>query len=109
MNITISTKNFNAGDALKATIEAKLSRLDKYFTNEADMSVTLSAEGGRQTIEATLTGDDTVFRAEETTQEKELQNSVDRIVDKLSGQIGKHKSKASHHHKDNKSDRFEEE
>ena len=109
MIITISTKNFSASDTLKATIETKLSRLDKYFTSEAETNVILTLEGGRQTIEATLNADGSLFRAEETTQEKELQNSIDRIVDKLSGQIGKHKNKASYHHKDNKSDRFDEE
>ena len=108
MNINISTKNFNASDTLRKTIETKLSRLDKYFTGESETNVTLSNEGGRQTIEATITADGGVFRAEETTQEKDLYNSIDRLVDKLSGQIGKYKSKVTYHHKDNKSDRFVE-
>ena len=109
MNITISTKNFNASENLRTTIENKLSRLDKYFQGTIVTNVTISSEGGRQTIEATMNAPGgATFRAEETTQEKEVYNSIDRIVDKLSSQMSKHHTKASHHHKDNKSDRFED-
>ena len=108
MNITISTKNFNASENLRDTIESKLSRLDKYFSDNVTASVTLSSEGGRQTIETTVNATGMIFRAEETTQDKDVYNSIDRIVDKLNNQMGKHHNKAAHHHKDNKSDRFDE-
>ena len=108
MNITISTKNFNASENLRTTIENKLARLDKYFSGNIVTTVTLTSEGGRQTIEATMNAGGATFRAEETTPDKEVYNSIDRIVDKLSSQMSKHHTKAAHHHKDNKSDRFED-
>ncbi|MCL2111713.1 MAG: ribosome-associated translation inhibitor RaiA [Clostridiales bacterium] len=106
MKIVISTKNFNASDRLTDMIESKLSRLGKYFSSEVETNVTLSMEKGRQKIEATINADGTAFRAEETTQD--AYNGIDRVVDKLSGQISKFKGKTSDRHKDNKSIRFEE-
>ena len=108
MDINISTKNFNASDNLISTIEKKLSRLDKFFPGNAEANVILSAEGGgRQKTETTINAGGQTFRAEETAQDKDIYNSIDRIVDKLSGQMGKQHSKSAYHHKDNKADRFE--
>ena len=106
MNINVTTKNFNASDHLIDIIESKLSRLDKYFSSDIETSVTLSMEKGRQKIEATINADGTIFRAEETTQD--AYNGIDRIVDKLGGQMSKFKRKIANRHKDNKSIRFED-
>ena len=100
MIITITTRNFNASDHMISVIEAKLSRLDKYFSHDIDTNVTLSMEKGRQKIEATLNADGVVFRAEESTQD--VYNGIDRIVDKLSSQMSKFKSRIAKRHKDNK-------
>ena len=105
MIINISTKNFSASDHLIDLIEKKLSRLDKYFSNDIETNVTLSMEKGRQKIEATINADKAIFRAEETTQD--IYIGIDRIVDKLSGQMSKFKKKIAKRHKDNKSIRFE--
>ena len=100
MIITISTKNFSASEHLRSTIEGKLSKLDKYFSSDIETSVTLSAERGRQKIEATINADGAVFRAEESTQD--IYSGIDRIVDKLSSQMSKFKRKIASRHKDNK-------
>jgi len=100
MIITISTKNFNASDHMISVIEAKLSRLDKYFSSDIETNVTLSTERGRQKIEATINADGTIFRAEESTQD--VYNGIDRIVDKLSSQMSKFKRRIAKRHKDNK-------
>jgi len=105
MIINISTKNFNASDRLIDVIESKLSRLDKYFSNDIETTVTLSMEKGRQKIEATINAGGSIFRAEETTQD--MYNGVDRIVDKLGGQMSKYKNKIAKKHKDSKSIRFD--
>ena len=105
MIINISTKNFSASDHLIDVIESKLSKLDKYFSNDIETNVTLSAEKGRQKIEATIIADKAIFRAEETTQD--IYNGIDRIADKLSGQMSKFKKKIAKRHKDSKSIRFE--
>ena len=106
MIINITTKNLNASDNLRNTIENKLSRLDKYFSSDIVTNVTLSMEKGRQKIEATINADGTVFRAEETTQD--IYSGIDRIVDKLGSQMSKFKRKIANRHKDNKSILFDD-
>ena len=104
MHITISTKNFNASDHMIAVLEAKLSRLDKYFSSDIETNVTLTTERGRQKIEATINADGAIFRAEESTQD--IYTGIDRIVDKLSSQMSKFKRRIAKRHKDNKAIMF---
>ena len=100
MRIDITTKNFNASDELKKAIEKKLGRLDKYFSDEVTAKVRLSQEGKKDKIEATISNRGTIFRAEESG--KDIFDSIDRIVDKLSNQMSKFKTKLQKKHKDNK-------
>ena len=100
MKVIITSKNMNASDHLKQTIESKLDRLGKYFSNDIVANVTLTAEKGRQKIEATINAKGTIFRAEETT--NDIYNGIDRVVEKLSSQMSRFKTKLQKKHKDNK-------
>lgn len=106
MKIIITSKNMNASDHLKQTIESKLDRLGKYFSNDIVANVTLSMEKGRQKIEATINAKGTIFRAEETT--NDIYTGVDRIVEKLSSQMSRFKTKLQRKHKDHKEFKFTE-
>ncbi|MDR1816125.1 MAG: ribosome-associated translation inhibitor RaiA [Clostridiales Family XIII bacterium] len=105
MKINITSKNLNASEHLRDTIEDKIARLGKFFSDEIEANVTLSLEKGRQKIEATINAGRMIFRAEEDTQD--IYGGIDRIVDKLSGQITKYKRKLAGKHKDNKAIVFE--
>ena len=94
----------NVSDHLKQTIESKLGRLGKYFSSGIIANVTLASEKGRQKIEATINAKGTIFRAEETT--NDVYNGVDRIVEKLSSQMSRFKTKLQRKHKDNKVIKF---
>ncbi len=100
MKVIITSKNMNASDHLKETIESKLDRLGKYFSNDIVANITLSTEKGRQKIEATINANGTIFRAEETT--NDAYNGVDRVVEKLSSQMSRFKTKLQRKHKDHK-------
>ncbi len=104
MKVIISSKNMNASDHLKQTIESKLERLGKYFSNDIVANVTLTTERGRQKIEATINAKGTIFRAEETT--TDIYSGVDRVVEKLSSQMSRFKTKLQRKHKDNKELKF---
>lgn len=106
MKIIITSKNMNASDHLKETIESKLDRLGKYFSNDIVANVTLTMEKGRQKIEATINAKGTIFRAEETT--NDIYNGVDRVVEKLSSQMSRFKTKLQRKHKDHKEFQFAE-
>ena len=54
MRITISGKNLDLTEGLKSAVEDKLGKLEKYFTPETDIFVTLSVEKERQKIEVTI-------------------------------------------------------
>jgi putative sigma-54 modulation protein len=100
MKIIITSKNMNASDHLKDTIESKLERLGKYFSNDVVANVTLSTEKGRQKIEATINAKGTIFRAEETA--SDVYTGIDRVVEKLSSQMSRFKTKLQRKHKDHK-------
>jgi len=104
MRIIISSKNMNVSDHLKQTIESKLGRLGKYFSSDIVANVTLTLEKGRQKIEATINAKGTIFRAEETT--NDVYNGIDRVVEKLSSQMSRFKTKLQRKHKDNKAIKF---
>ena len=101
MKVIITTKNLNASDRLKETIESKFQKLGKYFSKEINANVMLTIEKSRQKIEATINAKGTIFRAEDST--NDLYSGVDRVVDKLSAQMSKYKTKLHRKYKDNKS------
>jgi putative sigma-54 modulation protein len=106
MKVILTSKNFNASDHLRDTIESKFNKLAKYFSNDIVANVTLSMEKGRQKIEATINANGTIFRSEDTT--NDIYSGIDKVVDKLSGQMSKYKSKLIKKHKDNKTIIFED-
>ncbi|MDD7219646.1 MAG: ribosome-associated translation inhibitor RaiA, partial [Clostridia bacterium] len=53
MKFIISGKNIAVTDGLKAAVEDKLGKLERYFTPDTEVVVTLSVEKERQKIEVT--------------------------------------------------------
>jgi putative sigma-54 modulation protein len=98
MNVNISSKNLKASDYLLGIIESKFQKLDKYFKDDIDAHVTLSLEKGRQSIEATINARGVVFRAEDDS--TDIYSGVDKVVDRLAGQMTKYKKKLVKRHKD---------
>ena len=91
MKVIISTKNFNASDNLKDVLEKKMAKLGKYFSEDIDANVMISNEHGKQKVETTINARGMIFRAEETT--NDVYDSIDRVVDKLSVQMSRFKTK----------------
>jgi putative sigma-54 modulation protein len=100
MKVIITSKNLNASEHLKDTIESKFQKLGKFFSNDINSNVMLSLEKGRHRVEATINAKGTIFRAEETA--PDVYSGVDSVVDKLSAQMSKFKTKLQKKHKDNK-------
>ena len=53
MKFIISGKNIAVTEGLKTAVEDKLGKLERYFTPETEISVTLSVEKDRQKIQGT--------------------------------------------------------
>lgn len=100
MKVIITSKNFNASDHLKETIEKKFDKLGKYFSSEIIANIMLTSAKGKDKVEATINAKGTIFRAEEST--NDVYNSVDRVVDKLSSQMSRFKTKLQRKHKGQK-------
>ncbi|MGN8713205.1 ribosome hibernation-promoting factor, HPF/YfiA family [Hornefia butyriciproducens] len=105
MKVNITGKNFNTYDRLQETVEKKLDKLDKYFSDEATAKVVLSKERGRDKIEATINAKGAVFRAEEVTDD--IYEGIDLAVDKLASQMSRFKGKLRKRYNDNKALKFE--
>ena len=54
MKFIISGKNITVTDGLRTAVEDKLGKLERYFTPDTEVVVTLSVEKERQKIEVTI-------------------------------------------------------
>lgn len=91
MRVAITGKHIEITDSMRNQTEAKLSKLDKYFNQEVDVKVSVSAFRNNQKIEVTIPVNRSVIRAEAT--DSDLYNAMDLVVDKLGRQLRKHKTK----------------
>ncbi len=93
MNITITGKELKATEAIKDYAEKKLSRIEKYFGDEAiDVTVTIKKENATSEIaEMYVTVKGMSYKA--VTEDKDLYASIDKDIDILEGQIRKAKAK----------------
>lgn len=91
MKITIIGRQMNVWDEMKATIEAKLSKLEKYFNDECSATVTLSCSGKDKRLEITIVSSDTIFRSE--MRDETFRNALDHAVYAIERQIRKNKTR----------------
>lgn len=99
MKILITGKNINVGDRLTKVIETKFGKLNKYFSQDVELTVNVFSEKDRQGVEATIFAKGTIFRAEDVS--NDLNVSIDKAVDKLSSQLSKYKTKLQRKYKGN--------
>ena len=105
MKVTITGKNFNTYQHLEDTIEKKLEKLDKYFSEDIDAKVVLSKEKNKDKIEVNINAKGAQFRTEQAAED--VYEGLDKAIDKLSRQMTKFKGKLQKKYQDNKSVRFE--
>ena len=91
MNISIIARQVNVRDDLKALVEKKLAKFDRYFPQGADAAVTFRRVRDDECVELTISVGGTLFRAEETS--AEFRTSLTRCVDVIEGQIRKNKTR----------------
>ena len=79
-------------DSLKDRAEKKLSKLERYFSQEPEAIVRFKQQrGGRNIAEITMSVNGLILRAEEDSNDMYL--SIDRAVDKLESQIRRYRTK----------------
>jgi len=91
MEFKIIGKNIEVTDGLRAHVEDKLGRLEKYFTSETKVNVTLSVEKDRQKIEVTIPVKGSIIRSEQVS--NDLYVSIDLVEEVIERQLKKYKNK----------------
>lgn len=91
MKFTIIGRKIDVKPKVKDYIEKKLSKLDKFFREEADARVVIGTIKDNDYIEAAIYAGGMIYRAEVT--ESEMFVAVDKIVDIIERQIRKNKTK----------------
>lgn len=91
MRFIISGKNIEVTKALKETVQDKLKKLNRYFTDETEVHITFEVEKERQTIEVTIPMKGHIVRAEQTS--NDMYVSIDLVVDIIERQLRKYKNK----------------
>lgn len=91
MRITITGRNVDLTDGLKNAINTKLGKLEKYFTPDTDVFVTLSVEKERQKIEVTIPVKGNIIRSEQVS--NDMYVSVDLAAEVIERQLKKYRTK----------------
>ena len=91
MNFIISGKNIDVTPGLKSCIEQKLGKLERYFTPETEIIVTLSVEKERQKIEVTIPVKGHIIRSEQSS--NDMYVSIDLVEEVIERQLRKSKNK----------------
>ncbi len=92
MKYTYTGKGMEVTESLKARVEKKLGKMDRYFPEEPEVSVRFKQQkGARNIVEITLAVKDLILRAEESSNDMYL--SIDHAVDKLESQLRRYRTK----------------
>jgi putative sigma-54 modulation protein len=91
MRIKITGRNIELTDGLKAAVEDKLGKLEKYFTPDTDVYVTLSVEKDRQKVEVTIPMKGNYIRSEQVS--SDMYVSIDVVEEVIERQLKKYRTK----------------
>ena len=91
MRITITGRNFELTEGLKAAVEEKLSKPEKFFAPDTNVFVTLSVEKERQKIEVTNPNKGHVIRSEQSS--NDMYVSIDLVEEVIERQLRKYRTK----------------
>ena len=91
MRITITGRNIELTDGIKAAVQDKLSKLEKYFSADTDVFVTLSVEKERQKIEVTIPIKGHIIRSEQVS--SDMYVSIDLVEEVIERQLKRYRTK----------------
>ena len=97
MKFTFTCKKISLNDSIKEYAEKKISKLDKYFPNEAEAFVTFAVEKkNRCVVEITIrSSNGTLFRAQEEDTDGDMRGAIDKAVSFIDRRIRKNKTRLS--------------
>ena len=91
MKFIIIGRNIDITEGLKSAVQEKLGKLERYFTPETEIHVTLSVERDRQKIEVTIPVKGNIIRSEQVS--SDMYVSIDLVEEVIERQLRKYKTK----------------
>ncbi|MDD6570896.1 MAG: ribosome-associated translation inhibitor RaiA [Thermoflexaceae bacterium] len=91
MRFVITGRNIEVTDGLKSAVEEKLGKLDRFFSPDTEVIVTLSVEKERQKIEVTIPVKGSIIRSEQVS--NDMYVSIDLVEEIIERQLKKYKNK----------------
>ena len=91
MKFVIVGKNIEVTEGLRAAVEDQIGKLEKYFTDDTEVHVTLSVEKDRQKIEVTIPVKGNIIRSEQVS--SDMYVSIDLVEEIIERQLKKYKRK----------------
>ena len=98
MKFTIVGKNIDVTPGLRTAVEDKLGKLEKYFTSDTNVNVTLSVDKERHKIEVTIPVKGKIIRSEQVS--NDMYVSIDLVEEIIERQLKKYKTKLIDRHQD---------
>lgn len=91
MRLTVKGKGMEVSDYLNETVDKKARKLERYFKDDTEVTVTLSIEHSRHICEVMVPFTGVTLRAEEVS--GDMYNSIDAALKKLERMIRRHRTK----------------
>ena len=91
MKFVIVGRNLEVTPGLRAAVEDKIGKLEKYFNPDTEAHVTLSVEKERQKIEVTIPVKGSIIRSEQVS--NDMYVSIDLVEEIIERQLKKYKNK----------------
>ena len=91
MQYTFNGKNIEVTNGMKRAVQEKIGKLERYFTPDTEVHVTMAVERNLHKIEITIPVKGNILRAEE--QSEDMYSSIDLVQDVLERQVKKYRSK----------------
>lgn len=91
MRYVITGRNLDVTEGLKSAIYDKIGKLERYFTPDTEVHVTLSVEKDRQKIEVTIPVKGNIIRSEQVS--SDMYVSIDLVEEIIERQLKKYKNK----------------
>ncbi len=98
MKYIIIGKNIEVTEGLKTAVESKLGKLERYFTPDTEVHVTLSVQKEHQKIEVTIPVKGNIIRSEQVSDDMYV--SIDLVEEVIERQLRKYKNKLIARHQE---------
>lgn len=91
MRFVITGRNIDVTEGLRAAVQEKIGKLERFFTPDTEVLVTLSVEKDRQKIEVTIPVKGNIIRSEQVS--SDMYVSIDLVEEIIERQLKKYKNK----------------